>query len=445
MDELDGRRDGRKKRIVLTAFGSHGDINPFIALALGLKAEGFEPVLASSETYRQKINSEGLAFCAVRPTLEQLLHDTGLSPAELARKLMTKHLEFMIETTVTPYLDQAFADLKEIMAGADLVVASSLDLAGRLVAEKFDIPLVSVLLSPMLFYSADDPPSFIDVQWLPRVRAIFGRAATKVCIDIIRAQVRRMLHRVNELRATIGLPATDRVELLDGLMRGVIIAGLYSPLLAKLPADVPSQSFIAGFTFYDKRGGGEIALPAGLEKFLNTGSPPIVFTLGTMVAHDPAHFYDSSVDAARALGRRSVLLVAPELERAIAGKHAADDVYVAGYVPYSLVFPRAAVIVHHGGIGTIAQAMRAGKTQLVCPLLGDQVDNAERLRRIGIGKRIDLAKYTAKRAAEALRALVVEDGKPALIAARLAPMIAVEDGVAALVAKIVALPQMKSG
>jgi rhamnosyltransferase subunit B len=445
MDERDGRQGARKKKVVLTAFGSYGDINPFVALALGLEAEGFEIVLASSETYRRKIESEGLAFCAVRPSLEQMLRDTGLNPADLARKLMTKDLEFMIETTITPYLDQAFADLKEIMAGADLVVASTLDLAGRLVSEKLDIPLVSVLLSPMLFYSPDDPPCFIDIQWLPLVRATLGRGVTKFFMDMIRARVRQMLHRVNELRATIGLPATERVELLDGLLRGVIIAGLYSPLFAKLPADSPSQSFIAGFAFYDKRQGGEIALPAGLETFLNAGSPPIVFTLGTMVAHDPAHFYESSIEAARTLGRRSILLVAPELADAIAAKHAAEDVYVAGYVPYSLVFSRASVIVHHGGIGTIAQAMRAGRPQLICPLLGDQVDNAQRLRRLGIGKRVDLTKYTAARAAAALRELVDEGGRPAALAARLAPKIAVEDGVAALLAKILALAQMQSG
>jgi rhamnosyltransferase subunit B len=426
------------RKIVITAFGSHGDINPLIAVALRLKAEGFAPVFATTETFREKVESEALAFWPVRPSLDQMLRDTGMTAPQLIRTLMTRDLKFLIETTVTPYLDQTTADLAEVMAGAELVIVSSFNIAGRLAAEKLNIPFVSILLSPMVFYSIDDPPRFIEIQWLPRLKAILGRTSAKFVMAIIRARIGKQLHRVNELRAKMGLPPSDRVELLDGPLRGALIAGLYSPLLAKLPADAPPQAFIAGFPLYDKDG--PVVLPSALRSFLKCGSPPIVFTLGTLIAHDPAQFYDESVVAARSLGRRSILLVSPELETEIAAKLAAEDVYVAGYVPHSAIFSRTAAIVHHGGIGTAAQAMRAGKPQLVCPAIGDQVDNAERLTHLGIGKRLDLKRYTAARAAKALKGLIVENGRPAVIAAQLAPRVAGEDGVGALVTKITSLP-----
>jgi rhamnosyltransferase subunit B len=427
---------GKSRKIVLTTFGSQGDLNPLIAIALRLKAEGFAPVVATSENFRQKVQREGLDFWPVRPSVEDMLRDTGMTAAELARCLMTRGLEYLTETTINPYLDQTFADLSEIIAGAELVIAGSFSFVGRIAAEKHQVPFVSILLSPMLFYSVDDPPYFIEIQWLPRVKAILGRTAVKLAMKAIHARLHEQLRRVDELRAKLGLPRSNRVPLLDGPLRGALIAGLYSPLFAKLPADAPRQSFIAGFTFFDRREDGSIALSPDLQNFLDRGAPPIIFTLGTMIAHDPAEFHEASVKAARLLGRRCVLLVAPELETEIADRLASNDVCVAGYVPYSLVFPRAAAIVHHGGIGTIAQAMRAGKPQLTCPMIGDQVDNAERLLRLGIGKRLDLKRYDATRAARALEELVVENGRPSLIASRLAPLVANEDGVAALIEKI---------
>lgn len=432
------------RKIVLATFGSAGDLNPMIAVALHLKAAGFSPVIATTETFRGTIEREGLGFWPVRPNAFQIARDQGISIVELAQKLMTQSLKFLIDTTITPYLEETYADLNKVMIDAEVVVVSSFNFMGRLVAEKHDIPLVSVLLSPMLFYSVDDPPCYIDTQWLPRVRAIFGRTVTKFAMAMVSAQVGKQLQRVNEFRAAIGLPKSNRVELLDGPMRGEIIAGLYSPHLAKLPADAPPQSLLAGFVFYDKSAAGPIPLSLELQNFLERGSAPIVFTLGSMIARNPAQFYDESARAVRSLGRRAVLLVGPGSEAEISGKFAGDDIFVAGYVPHSLVFPYACVVVHHGGIGTIAQAMRAGKPQLVCPLLGDQVDNAERLKRIGVGGRLDLKKYNAARAVNALRPLIGEKARAAIIAAQIAPEVAKEDGASTLAGKILALPCLQS-
>jgi rhamnosyltransferase subunit B len=431
-----------ERRVVITTLGSYGDLHPFIAVALQLKEKGFTPIIATRETYREKVEREGLDFRPVRPTLDQVGHDMGLSESELRRQLVERHGVYLIETLITPYLRQSFDDLVEVMNGAEFVITSSLSIAGRLAAEKLKIPLVSVLLSPMLFFSVDDPPCFIESSWLPLIRAKLGRGVTKFFLDASRMRLRYKLRKVDKFRQDAGLPPTNEDELMDGPLHGKLIAGLYSPVLAPLPPDAPPQSFIAGFTFYDRDGDGAAALSQSLQEFLENGPPPIVFTLGSFAVHDPAGFYEDSAIAARKTGRRAVLLVAPDKEEEMAARLASSDVYVAGYVPHSLIFPRAAAIVHHGGIGTSAQALRAGRPQLVTPALGDQADNAERLARLGVAKRLDHKRYSANRAAKLLSELTREGGPLATKAASLAEQIGREDGAAAIASKIAALPHM---
>jgi rhamnosyltransferase subunit B len=431
-----------ERRIVITTVGSYGDLHPFIAVALQLKAIGFAPIIAAQEAYREKVESEGLSFWPVRPTIPQVSRDLGMSEKELSRQLVERHGIFLIETLVTPYLKQSFDDLVAVMSGAELVITSSLSIAGRLAAEKLKIPLVSVLLSPMLFFSADDPPCFIESSWLPPIRATLGRGVTQFFLDLSRHRLRRKLHKVDVFRQDAGLPPTDKDELMDGPLHGELIAGLYSPILDPLPPDAPPRSCVVGFTFYD-RDKSAASLSPGLQEFLENGPPPIVFTLGSFAVNDPARFYDDSATAARKIDRRAVLLVAPDREKEMSERLASNDVYVAGYVPHSLIFPRAAAIVHHGGIGTSAQAMRAGRPQLVTPALGDQADNAERLMRLGIARRLDHKRYDTDKAAKLLSELIVEGGEPATKAAQLAGPVGREDGAAALASKIANLPFMK--
>lgn len=428
-----------KPRIVIATFGSYGDIHPFIAVALRLKQLGFAPVIATMEFYRRKVESEGLAFRPVRPSLEQIYRDAGMTEkGEAARRIARRGVAHLVETMITPYLDQTYEDLCEVLSGAELVIASSLSFAARLAAEKLQLPTASVLLSPLLYFSAYDPPHVMGAPWLPRLNAVFGLPATKFVLDMARARMRRQLRAVTDFRARLGLPPSRRDELMDGPLRGELIASLYSPLLGDLPPDAPPQSFIAGFTFYDSEVGGPAILPRALSDFLDHGPAPIVFTLGSFLAHDPTRFYEASAMAARKIGRRAVLLAAPETEAAISC-FASDDVFTAGYVPHSLIFPRAAAIVHHGGIGTLAQAMRSGRPQLICPALGDQADNAERLVRLGVAKRLDLKRYTAERAAKALGGLAADDGEAAARARQAADQVGREDGAGALASRITAV------
>jgi UDP:flavonoid glycosyltransferase YjiC (YdhE family) len=183
---------------------------------------------------------------------------------------------------------------------------------------------------------------------------------------------------------------------------------------------------LTGYPFYDHDG--EPGLSEALVRFLDAGSPPLVFTLGTSGVLDPGRFYLESALAARRLGRRAVLLVGriPGSQRI---ESLPEGVACFDYAPFSALFPRAAAVIHQGGIGTTGQALRAGVPQLVMPLAHDQPDNADRVRRLGVARVLPRSGYTADRAAAALR-LLLDDPRYAATAARIARSVQAEDGAA---------------
>src|SRR6185295_19282626 len=133
-------------RILLATYGSLGDLHPNIALALGLKARGHEPVLAASPCYRAKIEALGLAFKSVRPDNPDVdNHPELLAPYFHPRK----GPERLIRGLMMPALRDSYADLLAAAHGADLLVSNPLTFAVRLVAEENNIAWASVLLQPL--------------------------------------------------------------------------------------------------------------------------------------------------------------------------------------------------------------------------------------------------------------------------------------------------------
>jgi UDP:flavonoid glycosyltransferase YjiC (YdhE family) len=184
-----------------------------------------------------------------------------------------------------------------------------------------------------------------------------------------------------------------------------------------------------GFVSYDKKGEGFGAASDGteLERFLAAGAAPVVFTLGSSAVMAAGRFFEESVKAVTKLGMRAVLLVGktekpPRVE--------SDSIYVTDYAPYSELLPRAAATVHQGGIGTVAQALKAGRPTIVVPWAHDQPDNAARCRRLGLARTVRRDNYKWEVAARELDRLL-GDARYASRAREMADRLAEEDGVSA--------------
>jgi UDP:flavonoid glycosyltransferase YjiC (YdhE family) len=408
----------RPLRVVLTTFGSLGDLHPYLAIGLELRSRGHDVVIATSNYYREKIEALGLGFHAVRPD-----SDVALRDPDTMRRVMDEKTggEVVIAELVMPYLRETYADLTAACAGADVLVGHMLTYTARLVSEKTGIPWISSMLQPVGLFSACDPPVLPDAGYLRHFRWL-GPGFHRAVFRIGRRMVRPWGEPWHRFRAEIGLPPTKDDPVFEGQHSPGLVLILFSPELAPPQPDWPRSAVICGFPFFDTDGAPGIA-PA-LARFLDAGTPPIVFTLGSSAVHDPGTFYVTGAEVARRLGRRAVLLIGRD---AAPPASLPDGVASFDYAPFSELFPRAAAIVHQGGVGTTAQAMRSGRPMLVMPYSHDQPDNAARVCRLGIARTLTRARFTPDRATREIRKLL-DDPDYAARAAEVGARVRKENG-----------------
>jgi UDP:flavonoid glycosyltransferase YjiC (YdhE family) len=390
------------KRIVLSTFGSFGDIHPYIAIALELRDRGHVPVVATSEVYREKMDALGLEFHPVRPDMPS--YDEPDEISRLAEELIeAKGGTEKVLALFTPNLREVYDDLDAIAADADLLLTHPLPLAGPLVAQKRGLPWVSSVLAPISLFSAYDPPVLPQMPALHHLISLspfLGRLVYRVASH----KLERIMEPVYRLRAELDLPRGEQ-PLLGGQHSPTLVLALFSSVLAKPQPDWPSNTHVTGFPFYDRRDFlGEKEVQPGLLEFLDDGPPPLVFTLGSSAFWVAKDFYRDSITAAQALGQRALLLIGHE--RNLPAEPLPQGVAAFEYAPYGEVLPRARAIIHQGGVGTTGQGLRAGRPVLIVPHAHDQFDNAARVARLGCGRAIPRPRYNARSAAKELGALL---------------------------------------
>lgn len=412
------------KSIVLTTFGSYGDLHPYLAIALGLKARGHPPVIATSSLYQEKIESAGIRFHPVRPDLENLVNNP-----EIMRRV--NHLrtgsEYVVRKLFMPHLRASYEDLLQATQGADVLITHPLTYAGPLLAEKQRLPWISTVLSPLSFMSTEDPSVMAPAPWLKRVHGI-SPSFYRLLFGFMRNMVRSWSQPVRELRDQIGLPPSDQDPLFEGQFSPGINLALFSSVLAKPQTDWPGNTKVTGFPIYDSDAVAE-GDGSSLEQFLGAGEPPMVFTLGSSAVFDAGGFFRESAIAASRMGKRAILITGPDPSNKPAGL-LSSDIVTFDYIPHSRIFPQASVIVHQGGIGTLAQAMHSGRPMLIVPFSHDQPDNAARAMKLGIARSVPRKKYSAARVVKELR-LLLGDSRYTTAAAAVGDTVRQEDGVRA--------------
>ena len=420
-----------RRKVVISTAGSLGDLNPFIALALVLKQRGFEPLIASQIEFRGKIEAEGIAFHALRPGVEDVKDELGIDQQTVFRKATngSSGLPFLVRRIAMPFLRRAYADMMSATQGASLVVTHPSAFAARLAAETRGILWMSAVLAPFGLMSTCDPPVFSTAPGLALLRELTKARFDAALLAMVKKVTDPWTAPFQALRRELGLPPVIN-PLFEGQFSPYATLAFYSRWMGDLQPDHPVNCDITGFAFYDRPAGAPGELPEDLRRFLAEGPPPLVFTLGTALVNDPGDFYQRSFQTAELLGRRAVFL---GLDGAL-GENAKDiratlppSMIGAGYVPHSMIFPHAEAIVHHGGVGTTAQALRAGKPQLITPFAGDQPDNAMRMCRLGVARQLAPNAYSPRKVAAGL-ATLTSDADLRVRAASIGRSVAAERG-----------------
>jgi UDP:flavonoid glycosyltransferase YjiC (YdhE family) len=373
-------------RIVIAAVGTRGDIGPalFLARRLSVMTEsgrgGREVVLVAPPENEAAARSTGAEF---RPL-----------GAPFAEVVAAGSLSFYREQ-----IRRQFVDHLDVYRGADLLVGVSLFYAGRSLAEHFDVPYRQVFFTPQVFRSpSTTPPSAHRMSRSAFVNGLLWRrhvAQEDFTVGTV----------VNAERARLGLSRLRHVA--DARTGpGTVLA--VDPLFARLPEDLAGTGIVQAHYWYHQDE--TVPVDAATDRFLDAGEPPVMVCFGSadLAMRDAAVMNARACAALAAAGHR-VLLVSPKGEADDAG--AGTDraaIHRTAYVPHAKAMPRCRAVIHHGGIGTVFAAARAGVPQLIAPRMLDQFFWADRVSdlRLGYGPigRADLAGPGVLRALEGVLA-----------------------------------------
>lgn len=412
-------------RILLTTFGSTGDLNPFIALGLGLRERGHEVRWAVEEPFRDNVSEAGF------PLIHHLPGSVDAALGPYSRELYEgssplASLKVILRRYVLPTLPAKVEELREICTGVDLIVAPSQHFAAAIVSELTGVPWATLVLSP-----ASLPSSFLPAQELPlALPAPLRPAVNRVQWALGLAMLRSVADGpVNAVRAEYGLPPR----------RNLMNTGNLSPLLAAVPVspafvprqpDWPPQAQVTGFCFWDAPS--TWVGPPELAAFLDGTRPVVAVSVGSIAAQAAGsfdRFFQVSIAAIREAGARALVIGAAP---GSLPDPLPPDVQALPFVPFSRVYPRCAAVIHHGGIGTTAQALRAGTPMLVVPWGADQFFIGGQVARIGAGLCLSRPSYRLNRVRRAVREFLEPGSSYRGRALSLARTVASEDGVAAL-------------
>ena len=387
-----------KRVVVITCWGSHGDLFPYIGLALALKRRGFGVVIATNSSYRDNIERAGIEFAAAGPTIDP----NAANAPELFERVMdpNKGSEVIVRELLMTKIRETYEELRGAVAGADLLVTHPITFAGPIVAEQARIPWLSTVLAPLSLFSAHDPAV---LPTAPRLNDLpfLGPWLAHAILRLARPTLRRWVEPVARLRAELGLSPGGH-PMIEGQFSPHGTLALFSRVLAAPQPDWPPDTTLTGAVFWNEPD----PLDAKLEEFLAAGEPPVVFTLGTSAVGAAGRFYHESAAAAAKLRVRAVLLTGGFAQNT--PDVVPPNVLLVDRAPHQLLFPRASAIVHQVGAGTTAQGLRSGKPMLLVPHGHDQFDNARRVRKLGLARTVLPKEYRAERVAHDLSALLTD-------------------------------------
>jgi rhamnosyltransferase subunit B len=375
--------------------GSAGDVHPVVALGLGLQARGHRATILTNPFFQELVEAQGLGFVPVGT-----LDDARAAIADPDLWHPRKGFEVVVRRAIVPAMPEVYRHIERLAHARTVVAASGIAFGARLAQERLGVPMATVHLQPGIIRSLVDQGMAGNIRisasqplWFKRT---FFRVADWLVMD------RLLKAPLNGFRATLGLPPVHRV-MHRWLHSPQLVIGFFPDWFAAPQPDWPPHTHLVGFPLWDS--GRRGIVPPDAQEFLEAGAPPLVFTPGSAGATMHRYFQES-VAAARTLGVRT-MLVTNFLDQIPTDLPA--NVKAFGYLPFSDLLPRAALLVYHGGIGTLAQTIKAGIPHLVVPNGHDQFDNGFRIERLGLGRSIPQSRYRAAAVVRAIRHILDDD------------------------------------
>ena len=399
-------------RVMIATFGTRGDLQPFLALARRLVRTGHQAAVCTAEGYRSQVQEAGVDYLPMNNEMLRLTQDVMATMNVRGAPALLRAMNAAQRSA----LHDQWTSARDYRP--DVIVYHPKALGGYHIAEKLDIPGVLALPLPFFTPTQDFPIPFIG-HWPLRGRA------NRASYQLQRATAVLYGGLLNDFRDHLGLAPIRRTATLLTDHHGQPVPILYpfSRHVRPIPTDYPAHAHVTGPWFLDHDPGWQP--PDQLQQFLTAGPAPIYIGFGSMGFSQGAdRRYQAIVEAVDRAGLRAIL-----------GRgwsqttiETSPKILVVDDIPHDWLFPRVSAVVHHGGSGTTAAGLRAGRPSLLCPMIGDQPFWAEQVHALGAGPRpLPWRKLTATRFHSRLRALVTDTGYREQ-ATSIGHLIATEDG-----------------
>jgi len=377
---------------LLAAIGTSGDVNPFVGLGRTLKGRGHRVTIIANRYFEKLVERADLEFAPFGDAEDykaKLNHPDFWDPG--------RSIPFAFHEMFQPAMRPVFETIAARHEPGQTVAAGPpMALGARLAYDKLQVPFATVLLQPTFIrsvFGVSAGYSYLMPRWAPKFYRRWWFRFLDVWLDKLIGPP------VNGFRAEIGLAAVRR-GFFEWCRSPLLQLGMFPDWFGEPQPDWPATLRVTGFPLYDEAG--TVAFPSEAKQFLDAGPAPVVFTFGTGMRQARQVFIESAA-AVQTLGCRAIFLT--RFKEQIP-TDLPDSIRHFDYLPFGEVLPRVAALVHHGGIGTLAQALAAGIPQLVVPFAYDQPDNAARLERLGVGRTIAHDSYRAAAVVPALRELL---------------------------------------
>ena len=364
-------------KLVLMPVGSAGDVIPTLAIASALESQGHQTLTIASPWYESLAAKHHLPFAPAGPK------DSAFESATLAREHPEMFARFgtfhLFRTWVPLSADAMFEDVHHAIQSfkPDRIILHPLAFAAWWSARVLDIEHVGFALSPSTFLSADDPSIYPVGFSKPGVPKWFLRFNNACAALTLRALADGPLNRIAKRR---DLPRFKNAFTKDLTANLPIIAGAWAPEFRPSAPDDPPGLHITGFPFLPQP---DRALSEPTTRFLNNHAPPIVVALGSVLSQSLRDEYLAIAGSIRKADHPAIFVAADDI---ITDAELPPNSIRTKWEPFDALFPRAALVVHHAGIGTTAQVLAAGKPHLILPQAHDQFDNAARVQRLDLGR-----------------------------------------------------------
>lgn len=388
--------------ILITCFGSYGDLHPYIALAKNLQNRGHEISIGSSVMFKVQIESEGILFTHLRSNLDK--YNTPTAVRDFVRRTFDPvHGGELMINEMMNNIEETYLDTLKATEKSDFVISNPLSYVTPIICREKKIPWLSTILAPMFFLSVYDPPIMSPAPWLRKIHR-FSPSIYKLLFSILKSATKKWTKPLYQLCSHYQIPPPNGNPLFEGQYSPHGTLAMFPKYFAEPQMDWPINTILTGFPLFSVEMSTNEKLN-NLQKFIANGEAPIVFVLGSSAVNIADDFYVISAEISRKLNKRAVLVYG-EHNDSIENISAGSDLFCINYVSYEKLFPHACLIVHQGGIGTLAHSMAAQRPILIVPFGFDQFDNGERIENLGVGKYLSRHNYSVEKATPIIEELL---------------------------------------